>query len=156
MNTGNDKIIIITARTADSYELVSRLKSLGVEADNTCVKDGSFMISVDGMKSDSSTDSKFYPISIKCSQCYENRETNLIFSFILGIIQKVCRELSVEILRVEYYEEKNRSAILVKADISNIVNDLHFLRELLSITGSRFDITIKVQKEDLFRYMHRI
>lgn len=137
-------------------DVISRLKALGVDAGKSYDSGGSMNSATGNLSSDLSLPSKFCSISIECSQCYKDRETNLLFSLILGIIHSVCRELNVEILGAEHYEEKNRSAVLVKADISNIVNSLHFLRKSLSMAGNEFGISIKVQKEDLFRYMHRI
>ena len=80
----------------------------------------------------------------------------LYFDLILGIIKKVCNELNVSILRSEFYQENGKVAILVKADISAIAGSLRFLRKSLEIAGQKLNTTIKVQKEDLFRYMHRI
>ena len=83
-------------------------------------------------------------------------QDRLYYDLILGIIKKVCDELNVGILQSEFYQENGKIAILVKADISTIAVNLHFLRQSLEAAGVKLNTTIKVQKEDLFRYMHRI
>ncbi|MCD4785026.1 MAG: hypothetical protein K8T10_14525 [Candidatus Eremiobacteraeota bacterium] len=156
MNTDNDKKIIITARTANSGDVMSRLKALGVDTGKYYNSGDCGNSAINNLGSGLFLPSRYCSIPIECSQCRENPETNLLFSLILAIILNICRELKAEVLWAEYYEEKNRSAVLVKADISNVVNNLHFLRESLAMAGNEFGVSIKVQKEDLFRYMHRI
>lgn len=88
---------------------------------------------------------------------YNGREHDQLYNdLILGIIKKVCDELNVVVLLSEFYQENGKVAILVKADISSITGSLQFLRKSLEAAGQKLNTTIKVQKEDLFRYMHRI
>lgn len=75
---------------------------------------------------------------------------------ILGIIENVGKKLNMKILQTEFFRQNSRVAILARGDISSINCDLNFLRESLEMAGKKMDVTIKVQKEDLFRYMHRI
>ena len=75
---------------------------------------------------------------------------------ILGILNKVCGSVNIPITQTEFYQEKDRIAILARGDISKITCNLHLFRESLEQAGKKLNINIRVQKEDLFRYMHRI
>jgi len=80
----------------------------------------------------------------------------LYFDLILATINNICNKLNVRTLKAEFYEENDSLAVLVKADISKITENLKFLRDSLELAGEKLGIAIRVQKEDLFRYIHRI
>lgn len=73
-----------------------------------------------------------------------------------GVIGRICRDLAVIILKSECFEKEGRMALVVRADATNAAGGLANLRNALDIAGKKLNTAIRVQKEDLFRYMHRI
>ncbi|MFP4499119.1 MAG: hypothetical protein ACLFQV_12995 [Vulcanimicrobiota bacterium] len=47
-------------------------------------------------------------------------------------------------------------ALMIRADATEAKVDLLNFRKAMELTGKRINTIIRVQKEDLFRYMHRI
>lgn len=79
-----------------------------------------------------------------------------ISAVLLGVIVGICREAGVIIVRSERFEKDGRMAIIVRADASCAPGGLERFRQALEMAGEKLDAAIRVQKEELFRYMHRI
>lgn len=90
------------------------------------------------------------------SNIEKNFNGDFYFEVILAIIKRICDKLGARVLKSEYYEENNRIAVLAQADISRMSSDIHTLREYLESAGKKLNVAFRVQKEDLFRYMHRV
>lgn len=73
-----------------------------------------------------------------------------------GIVTEICRQMNVEILKSECFEKDNRMALVVRADAAKANISLDVLRHALEMGGHKVSASIRVQKEGLFRYMHRI
>lgn len=83
-------------------------------------------------------------------------EGSFFYEIILALIKKVCDGMRLKIVQSEFYQESGYLAVLVKADISGTIENIQKLREILNTLGNRLKMVIKVQKDDLFQYMHRI
>jgi predicted amino acid-binding ACT domain protein len=75
---------------------------------------------------------------------------------ILGIVQNVCDRMCVTIDRSECFKSEGRMAMIIRADATSLNGGLDNLRTFLELAGNKISATVRVQKEDLFRYMHRI
>ncbi len=84
---------------------------------------------------------------------YQNQD---FCNFVIRIIYKICKELGVNILKSECFEKDGRMALMIRADATEAKVDLLNFRKAMELTGKRINTIIRVQKEDLFRYMHRI
>ncbi len=93
-----------------------------------------------------------YTPSIEEKSWEESSECHLI----LGVIKKICSHFNVDVLRAECFQKDHRLASLLRADATNIKGSVSLLRQTLEEAGKRVGAIVRVQKEDLFRYMHRI
>ncbi|MCE1248494.1 MAG: hypothetical protein LWY06_17795 [Firmicutes bacterium] len=78
------------------------------------------------------------------------------YFLIMGIINNVCRQFGIQVTKSDFYEQNNRIAAIVRVDISNMGDNFGALSKSLEFAGEKFKIRIKAQREDLFRFMHRI
>jgi predicted amino acid-binding ACT domain protein len=78
------------------------------------------------------------------------------YFLIMGIINNVCRQFGIQVTKSDFYEQNNRIAAIVRADISCMNENFGALSKSLEYAGDKFKIRIKAQREDLFRFMHRI
>ncbi len=77
-------------------------------------------------------------------------------SLIEGVIGNICQRMSVKLIQSECFETDRRMAIIIRADATDLAGSLDTLRAMLELAGEKIHATVRVQKEDLFRYMHRI
>lgn len=75
---------------------------------------------------------------------------------ITGVVANICLQMSVAILKSECFEAEGRMAMIIRADATLLNDGLDHFRSLLELAGEKIGANIRVQKEDLFRYMHRI
>jgi predicted amino acid-binding ACT domain protein len=77
-------------------------------------------------------------------------------SFLTGVVSNICHKMGVRMLKTECFEKEDRLALIMYADATNSSIELDSLRQMLEAAGNKILATVKVQKEELFRYMHRI
>jgi predicted amino acid-binding ACT domain protein len=77
-------------------------------------------------------------------------------SFLSSIISNICHKIGVRIVRSECFQQNNKLALIMQADATDSLEELCTLRQMLTEAGKKIHAVVKVQKEDLFRYMHRI
>lgn len=83
-------------------------------------------------------------------------DNSVACSLVSGVINKICDRMGINVLKTECFEKDRRMALIMRADASSMKGNLNILRDLFDEAGKKMDAVIKVQKEDLFRYMHRI
>jgi predicted amino acid-binding ACT domain protein len=77
-------------------------------------------------------------------------------SFLSSIISSICHQLGVRVMKSECFHQDNKVALIMRADATDSGTDLCTLRQMLISAGEKVHAVVRVQKEDLFRYMHRI
>ena len=77
-------------------------------------------------------------------------------SFLSSIISSICHQMGVRVLKTECFQQNDKTALIMRADATDSSTDLYTLRQMLIAAGEKIHATVRVQKEDLFRYMHRI
>jgi predicted amino acid-binding ACT domain protein len=75
---------------------------------------------------------------------------------ISGVIQNICDGAGAAILQSQCFQSDRRVALIMEADASAMTIPIESLRSCLELAGEKIGAVIRVQKEDLFRYMHRI
>ena len=75
---------------------------------------------------------------------------------IIAGISSILAEANINILDINQTIVQGFFTMVMVADISKSTVDISQLREILTQTGQELELQIRVQHEDIFKYMHRI
>ncbi|MCD6309720.1 MAG: hypothetical protein J7M18_03335 [Candidatus Eremiobacteraeota bacterium] len=75
---------------------------------------------------------------------------------IAGILGQILEEYGIQVLSIEQASEDGCFAMILIGDMGDNIVNLEHLRTILAERGKQVGASIKIQKADLFRYMHRI
>lgn len=71
-------------------------------------------------------------------------------------VSKLLAESNINILDISQTILKDIFTMIMIVDIKNSINDFNNLKEDLKNLGERLGVKIDIQKEDIFRAMHRL
>jgi len=75
---------------------------------------------------------------------------------IAAALSQILEEYGIRVISIEQAEEDGCFAMILFGDMGENIVSLEHLRTILFERGRKAGASIKIQKADLFRYMHRI
>jgi ACT domain-containing protein len=75
--------------------------------------------------------------------------------FLVGALNNVLREFGAELLYLDQTEDEGCFGIILWANLTQPVN-MDSLRRQLMQKGNELGASVRVQREDLFNFMHRL
>jgi len=92
---------------------------------------------------------EFYP-----GNKFKLKGTNRVF--LAGAVSQILEEYGVAVTDIDQCGEGQCFAMIIWGDMGDNLVNLESLRERLSAKGRELNASIKVQREDLFKFMHTI
>lgn len=77
-------------------------------------------------------------------------------AILAAVLERVLKELGVQVLDVTQTREGSLFAMMILADRSASDLSIDSLRRTMDEVGRQISATVRIQGEDLFRYMHRL
>lgn len=75
---------------------------------------------------------------------------------VAAALSQLLEEYGVFVTSIEQADEGGFFAMIIFGDMGDNIVSLDHLRTVLAERGKQYGASIKIQKDDLFRYMHRI